>query len=143
MVRTYDPAKVDIIFNGVRITGIAKGTFLTVSRDNPAWASDAGSDGSGYRAKSNDKQATAVVTTHQTSPSNDALSALALLDEATGNGAGPLLVKDRSGRTLVFAATAWIEKYAEIEMSNVVTNRAWAIKTDNMDVLVGGNGSIV
>lgn len=139
-VKTYNPADVLIVFAGVPITGIADGTFITVARDNPSWNKNIGSDGEGVRAKSNDKGGTITITLMQSSLSNDALSAIALVDEASGDGVGPFLMVDRSGRTLCGAETAWIQKPADVEFAREATTREWVLETDLLDMPnVGGN----
>ena len=138
-VKTYNPASVAVIVAGIPVGGFADGTFITAARDNPAFTNGSGADGEGWRAKSNDKTGTVTMTLLQTSLSNDALSALAALDEASGDGVGPLLIKDNSGRTLLAAQTCWIEKVADSEFARDVTNREWVIKTDSINVFVGGH----
>jgi hypothetical protein len=140
-VKSYSPDKVTIIFGGAIIQGFADGTFVTVARDNPMFNSGTGADGEGFRAKSNDQSGTITITLLQTSLSNDALSALHALDEATGDGVSPFLMKDNSpiGRTICSAETAWIEKYSDVEYAREVTNREWVIKTDKLNMFVGGN----
>lgn len=138
-VKTYDPAAVKIILGNINVSGYADGTFVACGRDNPSWTSGTGADGEGWRAKSNDRSGTCTVTLLQTSGTNDAFSALALLDEETGDGVAPLLVKDLNGTTLYAAQTAWLEKPADSEMAREKSDREWAIKTDNLQVFVGGN----
>lgn len=139
MVKTFDPKAVEIILAGISFEGYADGTFVTVARDNDSFSSLVGSDGEGARALSNDKSGTITATLLQTSVTNAALSALANLDEATGDGVGPLLIKDNSGTTLVSAETAWILKPADIEFGREISNREWTIKTDSLTMLHGGN----
>lgn len=138
-VKTYNPADVAIIFAGVPVEGIADGTFVTVARNNQSYNMNIGSDGEGVRAKSNDKGGTVTLTLMQSSVSNDALSALSILDEASGDGVGPLLIKDNSGRTLCSAETAWIQKPADVEFAREATTREWVFETDLLDMFIGGN----
>lgn len=138
-VKTYNPADVTVIVAGVPVGGFADGTFITAARDNPSYTNGSGADGEGWRAKSNDRTGTITMTLLQTSLSNDALSALSALDEASGDGVGPFLLKDNSGRTLIAAETCWLEKPADSEFAREVTNREWVVKTDNMNTFIGGN----
>jgi hypothetical protein len=138
-VKSYTGAEVSITIAGITITGTGDGTFLTISRNNPAFTDGTGTDGEGWRAKSTDKSGTAVITVLQTSQANDLLSALAAADEATGDGVGALLVKDLSGRSLFSAETAWIEKYADSEFARDKSEREWTLKTNELLVFVGGN----
>ena len=138
-VKTYDPKAVLVIFAGIPIEGIADGTFVTAVRDNPAFTSLVGSDGEGARALSNDTSGTITLTLLQTSISNALLSAVINVDENTGDGVGPFLLKDNSGTTLLAAESAWIEKTADAEYGREISNREWVIKTDNLQILHGGN----
>lgn len=138
-VKTYDPKSVNITFAGIPVEGFADGTFITVARDNPGWNKQIGSDGEGVRAKSNDRGGTMTVTLMQSSATNDAFSALALIDENSGNGVGPFLMRDASGRTICAAETAWIEKFADASFAREAETREWTIATDVLIMTVGGN----
>lgn len=138
-VKTYNPADVSVIIAGIPIEGFADGTFITVARNNDSWNMQVGSDGEGVRAKSNDFGGTITLTLMQSSLSNDALSALAVLDETSGGGIGPMLVKDGSGRTICAAETGWIRKPADVEFAREATSREWVIETDILNIFAGGN----
>ncbi len=138
-VKTYNPADVQLVIAGNPISGYADGTFINIARNNPSYTSGTGSTGEGWRAKSNDKSGTCTITLLQTSRSNDALSALSALDEASGDGVGPLLLKDNSGRSLYAAETCWIEKPADSEFAREQSDREWVIKTDKLNVFIGGH----
>jgi len=138
-VKTYSAKDVTIVFAGIVVEGYADGVFMTAARDNPAFTNGSGADGEGWRAKSSDKTGTITLTLLQTSVTNDAFSALAVLDEASGVGVFPFLAKDGSGRTLIAAETAWIEKQADAEFARDISDREWVLKTDKLNTLVGGN----
>lgn len=138
-VKTYNPAEVALVVAGVPVSGYADGTFISIARDNPSWTSGTGSDGEGWRAKSNDRSGTCTITLLQTSAANDALSALSAIDELSSGGVGPLLLADKSGRSLYAAETCWIEKPADAEFAREASSREWVIKTDRLNVFVGGN----
>jgi hypothetical protein len=141
MLHTYDPAQVTIIFAGIPISGRGEATFLSVERNEDAWALQVGADGDATRAKSNNRSGRVTLTLLQSSAANDALSALAKVDEATpgGDAAAPLLIKDLSGRTLVQAETAWVVKQAAAEFAREASEREWILESNDLDVLVGGN----
>lgn len=128
-----------IIFGAISVEGLGDSTFITAARDNPAFTNGVGADGEGWRAKTNDKSGTITITILQTSASNDELSVAALLDENTGNGVLPFLLKDNSGRTLINAPTTWIEKFPDTEFATDKTEREWVLKTDQLNMFVGGN----
>jgi hypothetical protein len=138
MIKTYDPAQIAMSIAGIPIEGIAEGTFVKVERNTETWKLKIGSGGEGARAKSNDKSGKFTFTLMQTSITNDALSALAKLDEESNNGIGAVLLKDLGGRTLCEAGTGWIQKPADVELSNEILGREWVVETDDVGMLIGG-----
>jgi len=138
-VKTYNAADVDIIVAGIPITGYGDGTFVVVARDNPMFTKGSGADGEGWRAKSNDFTGTITITLLQMSAGNDALSALANLDEASGDGIGPFLMKDGSGRSLYAAESVWVEKHPDGEFARDKSEREWLIGSDRIQMFAGGN----
>lgn len=138
-VKSYNPAEVIIIYAGEIISGYADGTFVTIGRDNDAFGLVIGSNGEGCRSRSNDNSGTLTLTLLQSSSSNAILSALNAADETLGGGTAPLLVKDNSGNSLYSAETAWIQKVADSEFGREATSREWTIRTDWLNVFVGGN----
>lgn len=138
-VKTYDPKQVSLIVGGNIITGFTDGTFIVAERNENMWNLKVGVDGIGTRAKTNNQSGKLTITLHQSSPSNDALSALAASDELSNTGAVPVLMKDNSGRTVVTALTAWIQKYANGEFAKEVANRVWVLETDQLVIFDGGN----
>lgn len=139
MVLTYDPKQVAMIVGGNIMDGFADGTFIVAERNEQAFNLKVGVDGEGTRAKSNNKSGKVTITLMQSSASNDKLSALAASDELSNTGAVPVMLKDNSGRTLITALTAWVQKYPNSEFGKEVTTRAWVFETDELDIFVGGN----
>lgn len=141
-VKTYDPNDVQIIMGGVPITGFADGTFINIAHDEDAYTKTVGADGEVSRARSNNRSATVTLTLKQTSASNDALSGFYAADELSNAGVVPLMVKEiGSGRTLVFAQAAWVQKVPDVGYSKDVEDRAWTIATAQLKTFVGGNAS--
>lgn len=138
-VRTYDPKGISIIAGGVELSGFPDGEFLTVERADVAFRKVSGADGFTSRAKTNDRSGTARLRLKQTSPSNAVLSAFAQLDERTGRGVFPFIVRDRNSEaTLVFAAAAWVEQLPEMTYSKDIEEREWLIALADVDEFVGG-----
>jgi hypothetical protein len=136
---TVDPQQVNVSIGGNIITGFADGTFLNVERDEDTWNKVVGADGSVARSKSANKAATLTLTLLQTSPSNDILSALAALDEETGDAEIPIIIKDNSGTTLVSAPESWIQKPPAIVYGKEVQNREWVFALSKTTFFAGGN----
>ena len=138
-VAQFDPKQVTVIFGGKIIQGFMDGTFITAERNEQAFNLKVGVDGSGARAKNNNRSGKVTLTLLQTSGSNDDLSSFAAADELSSTGALPLLIRDASGRTVVSALTAWVQKYANAEFAKEISNRVWVLETDELIMLVAGN----
>jgi len=136
-VQTYNPAKVVITHLGQIITGYATGSFIKASRNKDTYTYTPGADGSGCRTLNPDKSGRVTLTLMQSSVSNDVLSAAQTLDELTGQGVGPLIMKDLNGTLLVSAADAWIVKPADVDMGAEVGNREWIIEAKEMTIAGG------
>ena len=130
-----------MVLSGIPISGLADGTFVSVVFNEDAYALTIGSDGEGTRSKTNNRSGRVTFTLMQSSESNDLLSALHNLDLNTpnGDGIGPLLVKDNSGRTLVTAASAWVVKHPDAEFGREAATREWIVETEELLAQHGGN----
>lgn len=138
----YDPAQVKVTFGGHVVQGYADGTFVEVARNEQSFSLQVGTDGEGTRSKTNNKSGTVTLTLMQSSQSNDVLSGFSLADELSSAGVFPLSVVDKSGKTIVAAETAWIQKPADVEFSREATSRQWVFETDNLIMNIGGNNPI-
>lgn len=141
-VRTYDPKSVIVNVAGVPMSGFADGTFVTVERSNDTFSKVSGADGVVSRAKTNDRSGTLTLTLAQTSPSNDTLAALAVVDELTNLGVVPFSVTDVSGRTKIVSAFGWVKKPAKAEFGKEISNREWAFDLADLDIGNGGNANV-
>lgn len=140
-VRTYNPAKVTIIFDGFPFSGFADGTFVNITMINDGITTAVGADGEIARAVNTDRRCTVTLTLQQTSPGNDFLSTMFGIDILTcGGQMGPLLIQDLCGTTIFSASQAWVVKPADVEFAKEITNRAWQIQTGAPAVFnVGSN----
>lgn len=143
VVATFDPKSVLISFGGVPLSGFADGTFLELTADTQQFTKVVGADGFTTRVKSNDYGGVLTLTLSQSSPSNDVLSGFLQLDRTTNTAVLPLLIKDMSGTTLVFAAQAWIQQFPDTAFGNEINNRAWIFDLADLDLLIGGNNQTV
>lgn len=138
-ISSFDPRQVLISVGGVPISGFADGTFLEITADEAQYNKVIGADGFTSRIKSNNYGGVLTLTLAQTSPSNDVLSGFLNLDRVSGAGIVPILIKDLSGNSIFFSATAWIQQFPDITYSNEFTDRAWTLDLADMDIFVGGN----
>lgn len=137
--KTYDPNSIAVVVNGILMSGFSENSIVKVSRNQDMWSDQIGADGTGTRSKSNDKSGKIEISLMQTSASNDVLSALAVLDEATNGGKVPVLIKDLSGTSLHGSEEAWIVKIPDSDYGNKAGTRSWVIATHSLSNFVGGN----
>ena len=138
-MKTYDPKNVSLILGGQIIQGYTDGTFINVERNEDMFSMKVGVDGIGTRAKTNNKSGKITITLHQSSPSNDYLSTLALADENANAGAVPMLMRDNNGTSLCTSLTMWVKKMANAEYGKEVGNRVWVLESDEIIMFNGGN----
>lgn len=139
---TYDSKQVAVIVGGIPMGGFADGSFVTVERENDTYSKVSGADGIVSRSKSNDKSGSIKITLQQTSPSNDVLQGIALLDEVSNRGIVPVLIQDFSGTSTFVSAFAWIKKPPSAEFGKEITNREWEFTCSDLDIKHGGNGGV-
>lgn len=139
MIFTYDPNQVSVIVGGKILSGFGDGTFVKISRNEQAFNLKVGVGGEGTRAKSNNKSGKFEFTLMQSSASNDALSAIAIADELSGKGIVPCAVRDKSGRTIATALSAWVQKLPDSEFAKETSTRTWILETEELNLFVGGN----
>jgi hypothetical protein len=142
-IRTYNPGRVTITVNGFDVTGFADGSFITIALASDGVTTQVGADGEVARAINTDQRVDITLTLQQTSPANDFLSGLYAADVLTCGGvAGPILVQDLCGTTMLQASNCWVVKLADIEFAKEITNRAWTLQAANAAIhLVGSNAA--
>lgn len=140
-VKSYDPAQVTVVFGATIVGGYAPDAAISVEHDEDDWSLQIGVGGEDTRSKSNNKSATVTLSLMQSSASNDLLSAQRAADVNTPGGVGgyPLLIVDGSGRTVLSAETAWVQRPPTAEYSRESSTREWVIRTGNLNALHGGN----
>lgn len=141
MVFQYDPKNIAMIVGGSILSGFSDATFVNAIRNEDGWMLKVGVDGEGTRSKNNNKSGRYEIELMQSSPSNDILSNFAALDEASGTGAVPVLLKDNNGTTISSALTAWVKKYPDSPYAKETGTRKWIIETDLLNIFVGGEAT--
>lgn len=139
---TYSPEDVEILIAGfVAITGMSNNTFVRVQKNTPAYTSKESADGKISRVFRPSTSYTVTLTLASTSASNDVLTVLSKADQITQTAKFPLLIKDLSGSTLLFAQSCWIEDIPDTSLSTEVTERNWIFQCADATFHVGGNES--
>jgi len=129
IVRTIDPAKIIMTFNGVLVTGFAPGSFITVVSPDDFYEKVRGADGTVERYSKSVYDSEVTITLLATSLSNAALDVLHQLDKTAGVGKGPLSIVDTNGTINAFYASAWIRKTPDWEGSDSAATVEWVIDT--------------
>lgn len=139
--KVYDPASVLCVFAGIPIQGFAEDSVVKVAYNEDAFTLKMGVDGDGTRSKTNNRSAQITFSLMQSSDVNDLLSAVHGLDlnSPSGDGIGPLLIKDNQGRTLMAAEKAWIMKTPDVEFAKEAGPREWVLETSSLETTIGGN----
>ena len=136
---TYDPEKVDVVFNGTPIDGFGAGTFIKVSRNEDGWTFQPSNSGGGARSRNPNRSGTIEFTLHTASPANGYLSAYAVADELSGSGVGEFYVTDRSSlATECSAQNAWIKKFPDWEKAKETGEVTWVLEADDINMAFGG-----
>ena len=150
-ISTYAPGNIDIIVRepkaGIthRVTGFTDGGSVDFSREMDSFKMYTSVDNMHTRVFSENTSGTAVIHLAQTSDSNDVLQALYDNDVnsiRTGDGIGrpvEVLIKDNSGRSIMFSSYGYIGKPADSSYTADVTSRDWTIFMPNCEQYVGGN----
>jgi hypothetical protein len=137
---SYSPEDITILLAGViPLDGYIDGTFVEIEKLFNPYSSTTSSDGITARTYRNSQEYIIRLTLHNTSPSNDVLTKLWLLDELTQTGKFPLLIKDQLGSSLFFSTTSWIEGIPVTSFANSITERTWVIHSSQAVINIGGN----
>lgn len=140
-VRTYDPKKVSSTLGGIILEGFMDGTFITITPSGPGFEKLQGADGGVDRVNKNANHYTITFTLKQTSPVNDALSAVFNADKLNNLGKLPYTIKDLHGNSKFFAEQAWIAAEPTAENSDVISGREWTVDTGIATNNLGGNNA--
>jgi hypothetical protein len=125
-IKTYSPTECSVIVGGAIITGFADGTFVKVTRDDDAFKKVVVADGEVSRSKSPNRGGSIEITLTQVSDSNAILGAMALIDDESGEGVVPVIVKDNLDYTAI-GSKGWIKKLPDMERGKDMGNMTWTI----------------
>lgn len=146
---TYAPMEVvviishEIVGNHI-VNGFSTNDMVTINRANPTWTHDESPDGFNTRVHNKSKAGSAAISLIQTSPSNDALYALAAYDEARLNDEGlfSITIADKSGRSVISSSSAYVSVPQEKSFGREVGNRVWNVTMMDCEEYVGGNSKL-
>lgn len=135
----WDPQKFTITIGSIIATQFANGTFIKASHDEDLYSYEpSASGGVGCRIRNANEAGKFEVTLLKSSPTNDLLSALSILDRATGQGVVPVQVKDGNGAAVASAELAWVVKPADLERGKELGDVTWILQTPELKMVQGG-----
>jgi hypothetical protein len=139
MAKTYDFKKVAVLVSFVPLVGFIDGDAVTVEMNDDDWELIVGADGEPTRSKKNNKSGRITVRLQASSLSNDYLDGLRKLDDLTGLGQIPIMIKDLFGTDLVVAAACWLVKPPAMTFGRSSSQREWIFESGSIDLSQGGN----
>lgn len=137
--RTYDPGEHLLSFLGIPLTAFGPDTFIAAARNEDGFTMTVGAGGEVARSRNRNRTGRVTVTLLASSPENDLLMQAAQADEATGQGIGALLMKDRLGTSLLHAENAWIAKIPDMSRAKELGVVEWLIDCAELETFSGGN----
>lgn len=138
-LKNYDLKQVNVIYSGRILTGAAESDFVTVTMSADAWSHHVGASGEECRARTNDESGKITVKLAQYSSDNAILASLHLADKASGSGVAPILVIDKSGKSLHASDEAYISKAPDAAYAKTPGDREWVFMCAGLQHFVGGN----
>lgn len=127
--KTYNPKKVNIVYAGTEITGLAEDDFISIEPLGDGIKSVCGADGEIARAMDPDSRYKISLKLLATSAANSKLTEQWKKDRTDGSGMAPFLVKDLSGKTEFSAPEAWVVKVPNLERGKEVGTVEWELET--------------
>lgn len=137
-VKTYDPERVVVTFGSLTIKGFGPDTFVKATRLEDTFTTQTGCGGDVARSRNQNKTGEVELTLMATSDSNNALSAVAKLDEDSGTGIGPFMVKDLNSLTLCSGENAWVKKWPDMERAKESGVATWILSVEKLNMTIGG-----
>lgn len=138
----YDINAVECSISGIPLKdGVVS---FAVEPEGPAFADEAGADGSVIRYATNERRANCTVVLKGSSDENAKLSALHAGDVAVTNGLGvvPFMLKDGNGTSLIATDKAWITGMPGMTFANLPQDVTWTFRlvlSSPLQHIVGGN----
>lgn len=130
-VKTYKPSQVALHIAGYQIGGLVS---ISVSFNSSQFKTIKGIRGQNTRVRDTDTSLIITIEVLQTSVTNDLLSSIVTEDARTGNGRLEVSLSDLSGTTKIQSSNAFVESYADFELSNKLSTRTWKISLLSTEV---------
>lgn len=126
------------------LAGYAEDSMIEVERAKDTFMLYSGADNVSSFIHSPNTSGTMTIHLQQTSASNDILTELyhKASELRSIDGLFSVMIKDNSGRTVVFSSEAIIGKLPQVSYGASMQIRDWQIVLASTDYTIGGNGKI-
>jgi len=129
-IQTYDPRDVFVVVDGVVITGLAEGTFVTARRLEPKFNVHVGAQGEVSRAVNANPTGEIVIRTKNTSPFN-----VFLKEKGKSRGTFSVQVIDRNTNGVLAGGNeGWLQEEPEWSYGAEIEVREWNFQIADYDV---------
>lgn len=137
-LRQFDPKNFEMILAGYPLEGYDL-DFFSIQTDFDRYSLVQGIDGDAARVRNKLRSGTITIRLMQSSPSNNFLSYVSILDELSGVGVLPFVAKERgSGGTTIIAPSCFLTKIPDPSFSVNHQAREWRLRSDNIIVFLAG-----
>lgn len=133
-VATYMCSRVIMSFGYHEVSGFASDSFITIEKNGDGVTSEQGVDGEVARSIDPVTTYKVKISLMQTSDSNKFFEEQYKMDQETGEGIAPILIKDITGNTLFQAAESWVMKPTSRSYGKATANRDWEFETGDGEI---------
>jgi hypothetical protein len=140
--RTYSVQGFTIVhalFLNLNGGGAAEDGLAEIEPVAPSFMFKAGADGSGVFSQTGNNSYKVTLKLLQSSPVNTGLATLLALDEATGSGMGPFLLKNNNGLDVLVGNSARIMGPPKLPIDKEVGAKEWEIVVTDATYFAGGS----
>lgn len=138
----WDPDQVDVIFDGIPLSGFAEDGIVTFEETGERFITVVGVDGDITRSKVKGKLGVLTIKLMSSSKGNDVLSAAHNLDILSPGGAGVVAgaVNDRNSTSLLASPKMWIIGFPPLNLGKQAVPNEWKIQVTDYTLFIGGTG---
>lgn len=133
-MRAYDPNDVNVIVDGVALTGFAEDTFVSAERTEDNFTEYVGAQGEVAMAESNNRTGEITVTLEGTSPSVEYLNGLANRKGKNAIVSVSVVDLNDDSRVVISGAEARVRKPAVYEAGKEIAEREFVLFVSEMEL---------
>jgi hypothetical protein len=136
--KQYDPGLTSFTWGPIQPTMFADGTFIVVEYEADAFSKRTGSGGDTVRTRQRNRSGSITLTLLKEDPANSLIMAIAKIDQESGLGVRPALVRNLNSTALAAAPSAWVRKIPNLEFADVSGVVEWVFDIAGLELQHGG-----